>query len=43
MLKRSTGGDALRPAFSIMNPELTQTLPAYQTASGATDIIAHVL
>ncbi len=42
MLKRGAGGDALRPAFSIMNPELTQTLPAYQTASGAADIIAHV-
>lgn len=42
MLKRGTGGEALRPKFSILNPELTQTLPAYQTASGATDIMAHV-
>ncbi len=42
MLKRGTGSDALRPRFSIMNPELTQTLPAYQTACGATDIMAHV-
>lgn len=43
MLKRGAGGDALRPVFSILNPELTQTLPAYQTAAGATDIMAHVL
>ncbi|MBR0133133.1 MAG: iron-containing alcohol dehydrogenase [Lachnospiraceae bacterium] len=42
MLKRGTGSDALRPKFSVMNPELTQTLPAYQTACGATDIMAHV-
>ncbi|NLO08421.1 MAG: iron-containing alcohol dehydrogenase [Clostridiales bacterium] len=42
MLKRGAGGEALRPVFSILNPELTQTLPAYQTACGATDIMAHV-
>lgn len=43
MLKRSAGGDVLRPVFSILNPELTQTLPAYQTACGVTDIMAHLL
>lgn len=42
MLKRGTGSDLLRPRFSIMDPALTQTLPAYQTACGATDIMAHV-
>lgn len=42
MLKRGAGGEALRPVFSILNPALTQTLPAYQTACGATDIMAHV-
>ena len=42
MLKRSAGGDALRPKFSILNPALTQTLPAYQTACGVTDIMAHL-
>jgi len=42
MLKRDTGSDLLRPVFSILNPALTQTLPAYQTACGATDIMAHV-
>ena len=43
MFKRSAGGDCMRPLFSILNPELTQTLPAYQTASGSADIIAHIL
>ncbi len=42
MFKRSAGGDALRPVFSILNPALTQTLPAYQTACGITDIMAHL-
>ena len=42
MLKRATHGDVLRPRFSIMNPALTQTLPPYQTASGITDIMAHL-
>ena len=42
MLKRGYGNDVIRPKFSILNPALTQTLPAYQTACGATDIIAHV-
>jgi hypothetical protein len=42
MLKRGAGSELMRPKFSIMNPELTQTLPAYQTACGATDIMAHV-
>lgn len=42
MLKRGAGSEFMRPKFSIMNPELTCTLPAYQTACGATDIMAHV-
>lgn len=42
MLKRSASGDAIRPVFSILNPALTQTLPAYQTACGITDIMAHL-
>lgn len=42
MLKRSIGSDLVRPRFSILNPQLTCTLPAYQTACGATDIMAHV-
>ncbi len=42
MLKRDCCSDLLRSKFSILNPALTQTLPAYQTACGATDIMAHV-
>lgn len=41
-LKRGAGSDLIRPRFSVMNPALTCTLPAYQTACGATDIMAHV-
>jgi len=33
----------LRPVFAIMNPEVTYTLPAEQTAYGITDMIAHVM
>ncbi|HPM06192.1 MAG TPA: iron-containing alcohol dehydrogenase [Treponemataceae bacterium] len=43
MLKRGAGGEAIRPAFSILNPELTMSLPPYQTSCGATDIMAHVM
>ncbi len=42
MLKRGASGDALRPVFSVLNPSLTMTLSAYQTACGVTDIIAHL-
>lgn len=42
MLKRDTGSDLLRPRFSVLNPALTCTLPNYQTACGAADIMAHV-
>ncbi len=42
MFKRGASGNALRPKFSILNPALTQTLPAYQTAAGITDIMAHL-
>lgn len=33
----------LRPKFAIMNPELTMTLPAWQTACGIADMMAHIL
>ena len=32
-----------RPTFSILNPELTYTLPPYQTACGITDMLAHIM
>ena len=42
-LKRGLSSDYGRCRFAIMNPELTMTLPAYQTASGCTDIILHTM
>lgn len=34
---------ALRPKFACLNPELTFTLPPYQTACGITDMMVHIL
>lgn len=34
---------ALRPKWAILNPELTFTLPPYQTASGVADMMAHIM
>ena len=42
LIKKGTSSDLIRPKFSVMDPALTQTLPAYQTACGATDLMAHV-
>ena len=42
-LKRGAKSPLLRPVFSIMDPALTFTLPAYQTACGITDMMAHVM
>lgn len=41
--KRSYNSDLCRPMFAIMNPELTLSLPDYQTACGCTDIMMHTL
>lgn len=35
--------EVLRPVFSIMNPELTYTLPPFQTACGIADMMAHIM
>ncbi|MDR0583542.1 MAG: iron-containing alcohol dehydrogenase, partial [Treponema sp.] len=35
--------DCLRPVFAILNPELTFSLPPYQTFCGIVDIMSHVL
>ena len=43
MLKRPCNTELNRPAFAIMNPELTFTLPPYQTACGVADIMSHVM
>lgn len=42
LYKKSFGSNLLRPKFSILNPELTYTLPAYQTAAGVVDMMIHV-
>ncbi len=42
-LKRGYGHDLARPVFSILNPELTYTLPSYQTACGIVDIMMHTM
>lgn len=34
---------ALRPKFACLNPELTFTLPPYQTASGIVDMMVHIM
>lgn len=40
-LKRSLNDDRIRPTFAIMDPSLAFTLPPFQTASAAVDIMAH--
>lgn len=42
-IKRGYNSDLCRCKFAVMNPELTYTLPPYQTACGATDIMMHVM
>ena len=42
-LKRGYGSDYARPGFAILNPELTMTLPEYQTSCGCTDIMMHTM
>lgn len=43
MVKRGYNNNLCRPKFAIMNPELTMTLPDYQTACGCTDILMHTM
>lgn len=42
-LKNGTNTDLIRPVFSVLNPELTYTVPDYHTACGATDILSHII
>ena len=42
-LKRSYNDDIIRPKFAVMNPELTLSLPDYQTESGCADIMMHTM
>ena len=41
--KRSVKTDMARPAFAVLNPELTMSLPPYQTACGCVDILMHTM
>ena len=43
LLKKGLSTELNRPVVALMDPELTFTLPAYQTAAGVTDICAHIL
>ena len=43
LIKRGYSSDFSRPKFAVMNPELTMTLPDYQTACGCTDIMMHTM
>lgn len=42
-LKRGCNTDYGRVKFAVMNPEITMTLPKYQTASGCVDIMMHTM
>ena len=41
--KRGYNSDLCRPKFAIMDPELTLTLPDYQTCAGCSDIMMHTM
>ena len=43
LIKRGINSDLCRYKFVVMNPERTFTLPPYQTAAGATDIMMHTM
>ncbi len=43
LVKRGFNCDLCRCKFAVMNPERTYTLPPYQTAAGATDIMMHTM
>ena len=43
LLKRGVNSDLCRCRFAVMNPARTYTLPPYQTAAGATDIMMHTM
>lgn len=41
--KKSINLDLIRPVFSIVNPELTYSLPAYQIGCGVVDMMTHIM
>lgn len=42
-LKRAYDDNLCRPRFAVMNPQRTFTLPPYQSACGAVDIMMHTM
>ncbi|MCL2811753.1 MAG: iron-containing alcohol dehydrogenase [Clostridia bacterium] len=42
MFKRGYNIEQFRPRFAVLNPELTYTLPSYQTACGVSDMMCHI-
>ena len=42
-IKRGYSSNYCRVKFAVMNPELTMSLPDYQTACGCTDILMHTM
>jgi len=41
--KRGVNSECNRPVFAILNPELTYSLPPFQTACGIADMMAHIM
>jgi len=41
--KRGINTECNRPVFAILNPELTYSLPPFQTACGIVDMMAHIM
>ncbi len=42
-LKRAVNQEAITPRFAIMDPQTNYSLPDYQSACGAADILAHLM
>ena len=42
-IKRGFNSELLYPKFSVLNPELAFTLPAFQVACGSADIMSHLM
>lgn len=43
LIKKGLACNRMRPQFAIMNPELSYSLPFYQTACGVSDMLAHIM
>lgn len=43
LIKKGFDCEESRCKFSLLNPEITYTLPAWQTAAGTTDMMSHIM